>query len=170
LSIGLEYYLDGDGYLQTKYLESPAFNQTLYLSPFVLGATATATSLRFEGLTAHSGRTARLCIYSNVAGQDYPGALLLDAGTVSIATTGLKIITISQSLPAGTYWLGIVANDNLYTRGAFGYAGSSQSKMPSLTSQVSNAVAWIRTGVSTLPATFTHTALNTYAPIVQIGF
>lgn len=48
--------------------------------------------------------TARMAIWTDVAGR--PGALILDAGTVStLTTTGIRGITISQLLPAGYYWL-----------------------------------------------------------------
>lgn len=170
LSSGVKYSLDVDGYLQETLFEANTTNGTLFLSPFVLGATSTATGLRFQAKSSFTGRTARLCIYSNVAGQDYPGALVLDAGTVSIATTGVKSIVISQSLPAGTYWLGIVTNGDINTAGASTFYGSSHTKVPSYTFGVLNALAWVRSSVITLPATFTHTGQTSDAPIVQIGF
>lgn len=45
----------------------------------------------------------RLGIYADNNGT--PGALILDAGTVTTATTGIKTITISQKLAPGRYWL-----------------------------------------------------------------
>ena len=51
-----------------------------------------------------------LGIFQSDAAGDLPGTLVLDAGTVvGDSGTGSKTITISQSLSAGVYWLGIVA-------------------------------------------------------------
>ena len=46
----------------------------------------------------------RLGIYSD-AGTGFPGAVLLDAGTIDVTSTGVKEITISQAVTAGLYWL-----------------------------------------------------------------
>jgi len=54
------------------------------------------------------GSLARLGIYEDNGG--VPGDLVLDAGTVSIASTGHKLITINQTLQ-GKYWLAYVADD-----------------------------------------------------------
>lgn len=52
----------------------------------------------------------RMGIYSDSATRPgYPGALVLDAGTVDTTTTGVKEITISQALSPGLYWLAGVA-------------------------------------------------------------
>lgn len=49
----------------------------------------------------------RLGIYIDDEGR--PGSLLLDAGTIDLSTaTGIKSITISQSIVAGYYWLASV--------------------------------------------------------------
>lgn len=48
----------------------------------------------------------RLGIYT---GAGVPTTLLLDAGTVSCATTGAKEVTISQTLDPGIYWLAACA-------------------------------------------------------------
>lgn len=57
-----------------------------------------------------AGAAIRLGIYED-DGNCYPGALLLDAGAVDCTTTGLKTITIDQSLKRGLYWLAFVGND-----------------------------------------------------------
>lgn len=51
----------------------------------------------------------RLGIYNDGANL-YPGTLLLDAGVVSAATTGLKAIEISQALTKGLYWVVAVSD------------------------------------------------------------
>jgi hypothetical protein len=54
--------------------------------------------------TGAAGSLVRLGIYnSNSAG--YPGNLFFDAGTVDSSTTGLKEITVNQTLQPGRYWL-----------------------------------------------------------------
>lgn len=52
--------------------------------------------------------TVRLGIYASAA-NGYPGALILDAGTVDTSTTGVKEITISQAITARRFWLAAVA-------------------------------------------------------------
>jgi len=58
----------------------------------------------------------RLGIYAD-NGFGYPGALVLDAGTVSGTTTGIKEVTISKALAAGRYWL-VGCNQGAPTTGA----------------------------------------------------
>jgi hypothetical protein len=86
-------------------------NNRLYVSPIVLQAAATGTTLVANVNTAgEAGSTLRLGLYADTGGP-YPGALIVDAGTVSVASSGAKTITISQSLPAGVYWLaGVIQN------------------------------------------------------------
>jgi hypothetical protein len=52
-----------------------------------------------------AGAVVRLGIYANGASNDYPGSLILDAGTVDATSTGVKEITISQAIPEGLVWL-----------------------------------------------------------------
>jgi len=163
-------YIQGDYGLELNNFNKTASNGMLYLMPFVLGTSATATGLRVESVAGASGRTARLCIYSSVSGQDYPGELLLDAGTVDLTTAGVKVKTISQSLSAGTYWLGIVTNFDVLFRGTSAFLNNPPSKMPSSAGGISNNLAYARTGTTTLPSTFTHNNLQAEAPLVQIGF
>ncbi len=70
--------------------------------PFCVGQPTTFTGIGVN-VTAAGATTVRLGIYSNSGSQ--PGSLILDAGTVSITTTGQKTASISQSLTAGWYWL-----------------------------------------------------------------
>lgn len=57
--------------------------------------------------TAYTGGTPviGLGIYNCDATTLFPSSLVLDAGTVSVATTGIKTITINQALAPGMYWL-----------------------------------------------------------------
>ena len=75
----------------------------IHFIPLLLDADATADRI---GLSVHtaasSGEVARLAIYNTANGR--PTTVLLDAGTVLIDTTGVKEITISQALTAGTLY------------------------------------------------------------------
>jgi hypothetical protein len=81
----------------------------LYAAPFRLNATTTFDRIGIDVVTAAAATgVARLAIYQSDATGGLPGTLVLDAGTVDIASTGGKAITISQQLTAGFYWLAIV--------------------------------------------------------------
>lgn len=92
----------------------------VYFLPFV-----TYRSQAFDRIAARisaAGTTnsvVRLGIY-NDDGAGRPGTLLLDAGTVATdSTTGIRAITISQTLAPGFYWLAAcpqVAGSATYTR------------------------------------------------------
>ncbi len=56
------------------------------------------------GTAASAGGLFRLGLYLDT-GDAFPGALLLDAGTVATDTAGDKEIIISQAVPAGVLWL-----------------------------------------------------------------
>jgi len=81
----------------------------LYAAPFRLNASGTADRIGIDVATAAAaGGVARLVIYSPDGTGGMPGAVVLDAGTVAIDTTGGKTITISQALSAGFYWLAVI--------------------------------------------------------------
>jgi hypothetical protein len=75
----------------------------IYAHPFIVAKTITIDRIAVNCTTLISGGGLRLGIYSDNNGE--PGALLLDAGAVSTAATGVKTISISQQLTAGLYWL-----------------------------------------------------------------
>lgn len=77
--------------------------------PILIGETQTFTRIGIYCKTSSATRNVRLGIYTDSSGA--PGALVLDAGAVSVASTGAKEITISQSLSAGWYWL-VYEQDN----------------------------------------------------------
>ena len=54
-----------------------------------------------------------LGVYKNIQGYEpYPGDLLLDAGVINIANTGLQSIDINLNLDKGLYWLCFLTNTN----------------------------------------------------------
>lgn len=81
---------------------------TLYVVPFAVGDTATFTRLGIDVTAADAGKSARLGIYAWNNG--VPTTRLLDAGTVTVASTGIKEVTISQALNAGIYGLALVSD------------------------------------------------------------
>lgn len=91
---------------------APAAN-TMRALPFVAPRGARLlTDLAIEVTTLQAGN-ARLGVYENKADNDiYPGTLLLDAGTVSVGTTGLKQIgsLILPVTPGRLYWIAYVSD------------------------------------------------------------
>ena len=81
---------------------------TLYVIPYAVGDTATFVRIGIDVTTADAGKNARLGIYAWSNG--VPGARILDAGTVSVGSTGVKEIVINQALNAGMYGLALVSD------------------------------------------------------------
>ena len=54
----------------------------------------------------------RMGIYAH-DGIDDPGDLIVDAGTASVASTGIKEIAITETLDPGLYWLAIVSDSSV---------------------------------------------------------
>lgn len=84
-------------------------NNRLHYIPFQVTESVTFTRIGINVSTAASGAGIRLGIYNSSSGA--PSSLLLDAGTVSAATTGEKEITISQAMTPGWYWLAMVTDN-----------------------------------------------------------
>lgn len=113
------------GYPSTRYLSGGLLSlntastaalqvNLIYLTPFrVLGYTA-LTRIGFEVTTAVAGN-ARLGIFSVNSTCD-GGTLVLDAGTVSTGTTGIKEITINQTLEPGLYFTALLADNTSTVR------------------------------------------------------
>lgn len=86
------------------------FNQhRLQLVPFHPGRARTLSKLALRVTTAAAGKSARLGIYK-CAASGRPGELLLDAGTLSLASTGLPEIAIDQTVGDALHWLAVVAD------------------------------------------------------------
>lgn len=89
----------------------PAVNNLLVTAsqihalPFLVGVSRAFTAIGVNASVAGVGGVVRLGIYAD-NGSNYPGAKVLDAGTVSAVATGALIITgIAQTLTPGLYWL-----------------------------------------------------------------
>lgn len=72
--------------------------------------------------TLEVGKKVRLGIYEHDADNRWPGALILDAGTIDVSTTGDKEIVIDQELTAGYYFLVWIGDG-----GTFRLAGTSRT-------------------------------------------
>jgi hypothetical protein len=81
------------------------FSNVLAFVPFCCGKRTTFSEIGLQVTAAGTG-SVRLGIYENGDGE--PSDLVLDAGTVAVTSTGVKTISISQTLEAGWYWLASV--------------------------------------------------------------
>lgn len=119
--------------------------------------------------TGAATSTVRLGIYAD-DGTGYPGALILDAGTVNSTTTGHKEIVLSTPilLPAGLYWLVGVAQG-----GAPTVRSISQSAVfpvgNTTTAGTHNGASYLQAGVTgALPAAFTTTVAASNEPSLRV--
>lgn len=113
-NIGLKYaspwqvkYRSGY-YYEAKYNSSigtgTIVQNRLYCWPLFITEPITLDRIAVECTTLSLNTTWRIGIY-NSDSDGLPSTVVLDAGTVSTATTGFKVITISQSLSAGLYFI-----------------------------------------------------------------
>jgi len=142
------------GRFYTNFVETQTGTQavsanTLYGIPFFVPTPTTYTTIAIEVSTAVAGNC-RLGIYNDSAGA--PGSLVLDAGTVSTGTTGLKTIAISQLLNPGWYWLAAVFDAAPTVRAA------SQTNALRMLGHTSGTDTTAHVGVS---VAFTYAALPT---------
>ena len=130
---------------------------TAYALPFSLAEPVTITSIGTNVATAGgTGSVCRFGLYQDSSG--YPGALILDAGTVP-TVTGSQTLTfvtgLSQALTPGVYW--VVIAPQVGTGPVVLLWGTSWgTKFVSGTSKVYGITAWTITSVSgSLPNPFT---------------
>lgn len=93
---------------------------TMYASQLMLVRPMTFDRLAIEiTVAAGAGNSARLGIYADGTNA-YPGALVVDVGTVAIDSAAIVAATITgnQALSAGRYWLAILPQANITIRGA----------------------------------------------------
>lgn len=76
--------------------------------PFMVWRTLKLDRIAINVTTASSGN-ARFGIYAD-SGAVLPEALLVDAGQVDTGATGVKELTIDQTLSPGLYWLALVGS------------------------------------------------------------
>lgn len=95
----------------------------LYAIPFIVTKVMTVDQMSINVTTLGSGSSVRVGIYAD-NGNNYPGALVVDGGSVSTATLGVKTYTagLPATLDAGLYWLAIVSNATAPTIRSFAVA------------------------------------------------
>ena len=146
-------------------------NGFLYLSAWDLPNTVTLTRLGIDVSAAgDAGSKIRLGIYADT-GAGYPGALVLDAGQLLGDSATMQELTISQTLSAGTYWIGAVGQSITTTaptvRMASGYTPHYPmgvgTSLPGANTAISS---YSQSGVTgLLPSTFSSTvSANPRAP------
>lgn len=95
--------------------QTPVFD-TMYATPFVVGNVEGITFDRvgIEIITGGgAGAVVRLgFFYDDEVKGNYPGRLMLDAGTVDGVATGRKDISINQTFPPGLYWAVLACQGN----------------------------------------------------------
>lgn len=87
-------------------------NNNLKVEPFYVPVTITLTGMQVRVTTAGTASSvARLGVYASDRNWSGGGALVLDAGTVAVDSTGVKNLTgLSQSLTPGWYWAVLLNN------------------------------------------------------------
>ena len=106
--------------------------------PFSVARTMTIDRLAIEvTVAAAAGSVARLGIYKD--GVDcYPGALVLDAGTVLVDAVAVVAAAIDQQLTKGLYWLALISDGTPWLPGV-------------LASRINQRLGW-RAGDITYPS------------------
>ena len=88
-----------------------AFNITaaniLAYVPILIAQPCTLDRLGIQAWTAGAaGNNARIGLYANEDGR--PKDLIVDGGEVDVSTSGIKLVTISEKVVPGTYWIAVV--------------------------------------------------------------
>jgi len=119
------------------------------------------------GVYVSSGGTAtlRLGLYSANATTGLPDTKVLDAGTISTASTGLIEATISESL-GGWYWAAVVTDAYTSTFDLMGYGDSSAAPIFGM---ASNTAAAFRQRVALVSSSWTTGGLTTSPPSLAWG-
>lgn len=114
---------------------------------------------------ATTGEVARLGLYAD-NGRGAPGALIVDGGTIDLSTaTGIKTVTVAQSVRHGLYWLAFVHQGPTNSAQVLAINGASTTSRLYVPSEVSGGsnlydsnTAWTQTGITgALPSPFTGT-------------
>lgn len=83
---------------------------TLYAMPLIIPWGLSIQAVSLTVMTLSVGGNVRLGIYAHNHGTGSPGALVVDAGTISTTTTGIKDAATSTILPPGLYWFAFVSD------------------------------------------------------------
>lgn len=100
---------------------------TATLTPFYPPVEQTFNQLAVNVATASGGAVVRLMVYE-VGSNGTVGALILDAGTVSAATTGDKTVGVSLTLPPRPVWTVMVSSSSSVSMRAVGAAPAANQR------------------------------------------
>ncbi|HEX4111539.1 MAG TPA: hypothetical protein VH020_03305 [Stellaceae bacterium] len=172
----------GPGYISGHYYFPPNANgittatlgsaNMLYAVPFYAWLSQTFTKIGIDVATGAASTSCEIGVYNNNGG--VPGSLLVDAGNVSVASTGIQEVTgVSIPLAQGWYWLAIGCNGtpglDVFSAIAFGqYLGWNTFTQYFMSVQI----AWFY-AAGALPATFgtgTFDSAANQAPMVSLRF
>jgi hypothetical protein len=135
-------------------------NQSLRVTPLYVPRALTLDRIGLDVTTAgQAGAVIRLGIYADDGG--YPGALVLDAGTIAGDAVATPEITIAQALAIGVYWLGACVQNAATTQPTVRALAGGQLVFPASTGTAAantSGAGFQQTNVAgALPATFTAT-------------
>ncbi|MDQ0273003.1 hypothetical protein J2S17_004897 [Cytobacillus purgationiresistens] len=109
--LGISPYLHSPGAWRTNSISATSITPNIFIAenlmdafPFPVSEPTTFDAIAIKVDGGATNTKARLGIYKD-NGNCYPGKLILDAGEVDTATTGVKSIPISLNLDKGLYWL-----------------------------------------------------------------
>jgi hypothetical protein len=145
--------VSGATYRQTFTLNAAAtLDRVLYTALLLPSTTSLSNIVAQVQVEGAAGSVVRLGIYlPDAAGE--PGALLVDAGTASATTTGLKSISISETV-SGMIYVAVVVQGAVATMAGYRITGASYFTPAAGSSPFTNALFYIESGVSgALPAT-----------------
>lgn len=114
---------------------------TIFAYPLFVGRALSATKLGANVTTLGSSTNIRLGLYKDASAQ--PGTLIADSGALSMASTGVKEVTISAVLQPGLYW--IAALFDATTGGVSGFGTASVIPVLGRTSALSPITTLQRT-------------------------
>jgi hypothetical protein len=131
---------------------------TLYAVPFWVSQTTTVDRIGVWSVEVTSTGFGRFGIYANATDRDYPGALVVDAGTVDMKTSvGEKSKIINVTLTPGLWWLACRAESSGFTvprlSGSNPFVGG-----PTMASMIAGASAYLTETTANAPL------LATYPP------
>lgn len=135
-----------------------------YATPFLVTKASTFDRIATVIWTSVATATVRLGIYAD-NGHRYPGALILDAGTIDASLSSFQEIAISQALNPGLYWL-ISASQGSAASKMYAYASNPSPGHLAFNNPASYAssapTGFIQDSVSgALPANFSTTVTPT---------
>lgn len=155
------YYDNSSTINHSSYGEADYTTANMRAMPIFIPKTITIDRIGINVTGSDSGNECRLGIYNDSNG--LPGSLLLDAGNVSVGSTGLKEITISQELTKGWYWLVFQCDSSTADFTSFvdgGVEGISDMGFISGTSTTHEQYVYAENTFGSFPSTFPTVSYN----------